>query len=431
MRVERLDIYRLITATSAKALSALGVISLQFLIAKINGEIAVGHFSSILSLLFFIGIISRWGGAELIFKDARMIEKERGTEDRNTFIFRIMLHTLCRAVFVTFVAVVINFFILPIFGFNTLEAREYYFLLFVGPLFALASVNANYFYLLNKNFIAGFSEPGGIAFVSSLLIFIGMLTGIVDSGSSLILLAYALVVVIFAALPIITLAYTSGLKKTNDISQSVRSTQFLQTSLFVYFGQWGVIAALSATKPPAIIGIFAVCLQVSVFLDFFMRIAGSLYSHRIRLAYKTMSIENFASQIEIISRVIALASAVAFVVLWNCAELIFDAFRFSDDRFYYIFFVLITARFVNNLFGLTDIFLIMTNYQREYKWIIISSSVIALSGACLASVLPIEVVATMVALTIVLRNVLSSIVVYRGSGLIMIPFYVRAVKQYN
>lgn len=83
------------------------------------------------------------------------------------------------------------------------------------------------------------------------------------------------------------------------------------------------------------------------------------------------------------------------------------------------------------MFGLTDIFLIMTNYQREYKWIIISSSVIALSGACLASVLPIEVVATMVALTIVLRNVLSSIVVYRGSGLIMIPFYVRAVKQYN
>ena len=430
MRVERLDIYRLITATSAKALSALGVISLQFLIAKINGEIAVGHFSSILSLLFFIGIISRWGGAELIFKDARMIENEKGTKNRNTFIFRIMLHTLGRALFLTFVTVVINFFILPIFGLNSLVAREYYFLLFVAPLFALASLNANYYYLLNKNFVAGFSEPGGIALVSSLFIIIGMLIGVVDSGSSLILWVYALVIVAITVLPITVLASTTR-KKVSDFSHSLGNTQFLQISLFVYFGQWGVIAVLSAIESPAIVGIFAVCLQISVCLDFFMRIAGSLYAHRIRLAYKTMSIENFASQIEIISRVIALASAVAFVVLWNCAELIFDAFRFSDDRFYYIFFVLITARFVNNLFGLTDIFLIMTNYQREYKWIIISSSVIALSGACLASVLPIEVVATMVALTIVLRNVLSSIVVYRGSGLIMIPFYVRAVKQYN
>lgn len=428
MNLERLDIYRIITATSAKAISALGVISLQLLIARINGESAVGQFSSMLSVLFFIGIVSRWGGAELIFKDARMIEKERGTENRNTFIFHIMLHTLGRAVFVTFVAVVINFFILPIFGFNTLEAQEYYFLLFVAPLFALASVNANYFYLINKNFIAGFSEPGGIAFVSSLLIFIGMLIGVVDSESSLILLVYALVVVIFAAWPIITLAYTSGLKKTNDISQSVRNTQFLQTSLFVYFGQWGVIAALSATKPSAIIGIFAVCLQVSVFLDFFMRIAGSLYSHRIRLSYETMSIENFASQVEKITRAIAAASGIAFVVLLVCAELVFDAFGFTDDRFYYMFFVLITARFVNNLFGLTDAFLMMTNFQREYKWIIVISSSIAFAAACLGSVLPIEVVASMVALTIVLRNVLASIIIYRRSGLIMLPLFVRAVR---
>jgi hypothetical protein len=363
MNLERLDIYRIITATSAKVISALGVLSLQLLIARMNGESAVGQFSSMLSVLFFIGIVSQWGGAELIFKDARMIENERGTENRNTFIFRIMLHTLGRAVFVTFVAVVINLFIVPIFGLNPLVAGEYYFLLFVAPLFALASLNANYFYLLNKNVVAGFSEPGGIAFVSSLLIIIGVLIGVVDSGSSLVLLIYTLCIVVITVWPIIALAYTSRLKNARDISQSLRNTQFLQTSLFVYFGQWGVIAVLSAIESPAIVGIFAVCLQVSVFVDFFMRIAGSLYSHRIRLAYDTMPIENFASQVEQITRAIAAASAVAFVVLLACAELVFDAFGFTDDRFYYIFFALITARFVNNLFGLTDAFLILTNLQ--------------------------------------------------------------------
>jgi hypothetical protein len=111
-----------------------------------------------------------------------------------------------------------------------------------------------------------------------------------------------------------------------------------------------------------------------------------------------------------------------------CAEFVFDAFNFTDDRFFYIFFVLITARFINNLFGLTDAFLIMTNFQREYKWIIVITSSIAFVGACLASVLSIEVVASMVALTIVLRNVLASIIIYRRSGLVMLPCFVRAVR---
>lgn len=429
MELKNFNKLSLVTSISAKALSAIGVIIFQLLLTRLNNEESLGHFSAILSVLFFIGVLARWGSAELLFKDGQSVEMSNGKRHRNIFIFHIMRNTLFRAILLTILLASVNFFLLPLLGLNQLIKTEYYYLWFVAPLFALTSINANYLYLLNKNFIAGLSEPGGVAFLSSLLLVLVVVAD-TDFDSHLPFLIYGLVLFSISVIPIIALGIITRLAKKNN-NQPLFQTQLLQSSIFVYLGQWGTIAVIAAVKPPAIVGIFAVCLQLSVFLDFFMRVAGSVYSHQIRYAYENMPLKDFAKQIQRISRAVALASTAVFIILLSCAEIIFELFGFSDERFYFIFMVLIIARFTNNLFGLTDAFLIMTNYQREYKWIIIVSSSIALGGAFMSPFVKIEIVASMIALTIILRNILSSIVIYKKSGLLMIPLFVRVNKQFN
>ena len=169
MSIKNQNIYNLFSATSAKAISAIGVISLQFIIARTSDVNTVGQFSSILSILFLIGIVSRWGGAELIFKDTRVIESIKGVNYRNSFILSIMSHCFFRGLVITSIIALINTYILPLAGFNKLIPSEYYFFWFIAPLFALSLLNANFFYFLNRNFIAGISEPGGIAFIAFII----------------------------------------------------------------------------------------------------------------------------------------------------------------------------------------------------------------------------------------------------------------------
>lgn len=430
MNLKNLNLYFIITSVLAKALSAFGVLIFQLLLSRSNSEEAVGQFSSILSILFLVGIVARWGSAEVLFKDARSFGMDHGKDNLNIYIFKIMYQCLIRGVLITASLAGINYIILPAIGLNSLIDNKFYYFWFIAPLFSLTSLNANSLYLQNKNIMAGLSEPGGIALISSLLVFIGLLFSLIIPGTSAPFFIYAFVMSLIAAIPIILLIFSTRLK-SYEINQPLIDTHLLQTTLFVYFGQWGIVVALTLMESLSIVGIFAVCLQLSVLLDFFIRVAGSVYAHRIRYAYETMTKKDFANQIQLVSRAVAVASGFIFVILLNSAEFIYDIFSFTDERFFFIFYVLILARFANSLFGLTDSFLIMTKFQREYKWIIIISSSIALFGALLSSVFPIEVVASMVAVTIVLRNTLASIVIYKRSGLIMIPFFVLLAKKNN
>lgn len=422
------DIYKLAQSIFAKGLSAIGILTFQFILARYSGEEALGEFSSILSVLFLIGIVARFGGAEVFFKDARSIEMEFGKDQRYIFTFKIMYQTVYRGILITFFIAAINHIILPSIELNSVIDNKYYYIWFIAPFFALAPINANYFYLENKNIIAGLSELGGIAFISSLIIGMYWMFSMTTSGDSMPLIIYVFVLSSIAIGPIITHAYLIS-NKPDHINNSTTQKDLLQMELFVYFGQWGIIAAISLIEASATVAIFAVCMQISTLLDFFIRVAGSVYSHKIKYAYENMTIKDFACQIQDFSRAVAIASTIIFIILLVCAEVIFEAFGFKDERFFFIFYVLILARFLNSLFGLTDAFLIMTKFQREYKWIIISTSSIAICGALLSSILSIEVVSLLIAASIVLRNIIASIVIYIRSGLIMIPLYVSASKK--
>jgi hypothetical protein len=429
MSIKNQNIYNLFSATSAKAISAIGVISLQFIIARTSDVNTVGQFSSILSILFLIGIVSRWGGAELIFKDTRVIESTKGINYRNSFILSIMTHCFFRGLVITSLIALINTYILPLAGLNKLIPHEYYFFWFIAPLFSLSLLNANFFYFLNRNFIAGISEPGGIAFITFLIATIFFLTGAFDSNVSLSLYIYAAIIIPVTSIPAIYLIYSSRHQKRIQVNEPLKESNLFQSSLLIYFSQWGVIAMLATVESSDIVGIFAVCLQLSVILNFAMRVAGSLYSHKAKLSYKDEPIRDFAAKYQTICRVIASFSVVIFVIIVVSAQQIYEIFKFTDERFFFIFFTLITARFINNLFGTTDMFLSMTYFQKEYKWILILSSSLTLIGVFIGIMVKVELAAIAIAFSILFRNLLSSYIIYKRSGIIMLPFYVTYSKK--
>lgn len=419
---------KLILATSAKLVSAIGLITLQLIISRTDGENAVGNFSAMLSVFFLVGVISRWGAAELMFKDSRIILRENGYNYLNRYFLLISKNTFFRSILVTISILILNYVALPVLGLKSFLILDQIWYLAIAPFFALTIINANRLHILNKNFLAGWCEPGGLAFTTSITVILLMPlhTATFVSFSTISVFAYATVVI--TALPVLSLLI-SGFNETKPkVREQLNSSEFFLSSIFIYAGQWGIIAILAALESPRIAGIFAICLQLSVALNFIMRVCNSLYSHRIRVLYETKPIKEFIGQYHMVSKLIGTLSIFVFSILVLSSDIIYETFHITDPIFYFIFYVLTVARFVNNLFGMTDLFLNMTYYQREYLWIIIISNSIAVAAAVSAPLTSIEIVASGVAASIVVRNILCSCFIYWRCGIIMLPFLTKGIK---
>jgi O-antigen/teichoic acid export membrane protein len=363
-----------------KFISSLGVIFFNILIIYLNDKSTLGLISSALSLIVFLSIFTKFGLNLATLKLTSIFYENRELNKINHLILQTVLIS----------GIISLFFALGLIFFEDKIAIEIYkneqikgiikIFAISLPFFTFLQLQKSLFKSFKKPELSSLSDIGSILFFSCILILASILIGInLTSYRIAIFFLFACIVIFslnnFILFYIILKNY--NIVKINKFSflknNLVKSLpDYFSIDLVNYVNVWGCIFFCSFFFSSSIVGSFSSVYWLSYSLLFFPLILNSIYAPYYAIVSKQKNRTEEKKLFYQNRNLSFLITLPIFLILFLFSNFFLEfIFKINSSDFNLIFKILLLNSFMRIIFGPQNLFLNMSNQQKDLNKILI------------------------------------------------------------
>lgn len=395
------------------AVTALGALLLQWLLARYLSIDAVGIFFALVTLLMTVDLLVRFGIEQTIFRTGGHFFLTGDRERFDALLVMVRGYVLRRSLVA---ALIIACLVFPIDRWFLAANQDYVLVMLVAalvPFFSLAIPWAAGLRCRGLTALAPLWGPGGIAALTAVALSVVWQFTDPDLGSAAVV--YALVALTLA-IPFLSLRFGTN---RDGLLEHASDYGIAQICQFVI--QWGVLLVVAGLGPPSEVAVFNAALRIAATINFVLMIFNGVLAPYFANYYKLGNVDELAVLARNATRIMTAVAFVPFAAIAFFAEEILMQFgdQYSDAAM--LLRILAVAQFLNVLAGPVLNILNMSGYQRDVKYITVVSG----ASTLLVSV-PVYIgfglvgMAWTIAAAIILNNFLAVLAIKKRLGFIPI-----------
>lgn len=365
---------KVIPAGVSHAITALGALFLQWLLARQMPIDSVGLFFALVTIVMTVDLLVRFGVEQTVFREGGHYYL---SGDRTSFrgvLLGARRFILRRGLIG---AVVVAALAYPIDRWFLNADRDYVPILIVAalvPFYSLAIPWAASLRCRGLTALAPFWGPGGIAAVTALLLIV--IWGYENPGVATAVATYA-VAGVALAIPFLSLRQRNSSRVALAHAGDYGITQICQ-----FLIQWGVLLVVAGLGPPSEVAVLNAALRVAAIINFVLMIFNGVFAPRYANLHKSGSIAELETLARKATRIMTAIALVPFLAIVLFGDVIVLQFGEQYRDALPLLRIVAVAQFLNVLAGPVLNILNMSGHQRDVKRITMVSGL----GVLLVSV---------------------------------------------
>ncbi|NVK74120.1 MAG: oligosaccharide flippase family protein [Oceanospirillaceae bacterium] len=140
--------------------------------------------------------------------------------------------------------------------------------------------------------------------------------------------------------------------------------------------QWIGQLTLSLNNSPQEVAIFAVASRASIIVSFLLLAVNSVVAPKYSYFWAEGDKEKLSNLIVLVNRILLLVGVTVFTLILVFSNIVMGLFGEDFETYGYILSILAFGQLVNIVTGSVGMLLIMSDHEREYRYIIVKSTVI-------------------------------------------------------